>query len=372
MDILIISAMDPFVTKAGGTRPYILNITKALSGKGINFFLWGVAYDTGKEVHPDFSFIPLVKKDISNYKFLIKIIRRILTKSIPKGMIIHAQRPDEMFPFILFRKKNPKIITIHGHNSEISLIYKKGVIIGTILKLIENFIVKRVDKIILVDERTKNFFLKNFTDLKDKMVVIPVSIDIDKFKPMDKQAMRKKYNFNKNDKILVFNGRFNKEKQLDILIESFKIVQKKLTNCKLIVIGDGPEKKNLLKLSESVDGITFTGLIQHELIPEILNVADVFVLCSLFEGMPTVVLESLACGVPVVSTDVGDVNKVVINGKSGYIVKDADPKEISNKIIKLLTSTKNYRAQCVQIAKGYSHELIGEKILGVYNEVLEN
>lgn len=372
MNVTIVSAIDPYTTKPGGTRPYVLNILKALSTKEINFSLWGISYNERNNTKLDFEFVPLVRNNerISNYQFIGAILYKILFEGIPKDHIIHAQRADVLFPFILLGTKNPTIVTIHGHNLDSTLIYKKGVIIGNVLKIIYRFVINRVDKVIAVDEKTKEFYTQKFPKVANKVEVIPVSVDTTIFKPMDKNLLRKKYNFNKDDKIVMFIGRHNKEKRIELLIDAIELVKKEIPNCKLVLIGNGPEKNSLMSRTEGLDYIIYLDTIEHSLIPELLNCADIFALCSAFEGMPNVILESLACGVPVVSTDVGDLKKVVVDGQNGFIVRRATVDEVSEYLTKLLNKNKITKEQCIQSVVKYSHEQIGEDIREVYYEVL--
>jgi glycosyltransferase involved in cell wall biosynthesis len=90
----------------------------------------------------------------------------------------------------------------------------------------------------------------------------------------------------------------------------------------------------------------------------------------MYEGMPTVVLEALACGVPVVATDVGDVNQVVKNGQTGYLIGERDSSHIGEGIIEVIGRGKgSYSLQCVETAKAYSWNNVTERILNVYSEL---
>ncbi|MFB0562634.1 MAG: glycosyltransferase family 4 protein [Candidatus Lokiarchaeia archaeon] len=89
-------------------------------------------------------------------------------------------------------------------------------------------------------------------------------------------------------------------------------------------MGDGGLKEKFQGIANQLP-ITFTGQVSHYLIPRILSKADVFILPSLWEGMPTTILEAMAAKVPVIATNVGGVNEVVKNEKTGIIINPADP-----------------------------------------------
>ena len=84
------------------------------------------------------------------------------------------------------------------------------------------------------------------------------------------------------------------------------------------------------------DFIRFTGPVNHEEIPLWISASDILVLPSLSEGRPNVVLEALACEVPVVATDVGGIPELMVDGETGYLVPAKNPAELSRKINKLL------------------------------------
>ena len=256
MDVIIVSAIDPTTTKSGGTRSYVLNTIQALTKIGVNISLIGITYnrDFALDTDATYNFIPIVKSPkISSYKFLFNLLLKVPFFHIPKTSIIHAQRPDDMLPFLLFFRKNPKIYTNHGRNYEKEMIIKKGKIIGTIIEIIDKIVVKRVNKIIAVDEKTKNSYVNKFPWLCDNVTVIPVGIDTEMFKPMDKYALRNKYQLNKNDKIVLYIGRYEKEKGLDLLVKAFKKVQSEITNSRLVLVGEGREKQNLSELAKTID-----------------------------------------------------------------------------------------------------------------------
>ena len=374
MEVTIISDIDPYTPKPGGTRSYVMDLIRFLSEQGIKTTLIGVSYNK-KEMPSEspFTFVPVVKgKKISSYKFLLNLFLKAPSLNIPQSSIIHTQRPDDLLPFVLFYKNNPKVCTLHGipHSA---IYFKKGHIIGKIYELIERFVLERTDTVLAVNEKTKQFYTGLYPQIKDKITIIPVGIDTKMFKPVNRYETRKKYHLNENEKIILYVGRLNAEKGLDLLLKSFKTIKNEFTYCKLLLVGDGQEKANLKKIKKDLNlgDIIFMDVLEHEKIPEIINCADVFALCSYYEGMPTVVLEALACGVPVVSTDVGDVHKVVRDGETGYIVRTRSEEELSAKLIKALSNSDRFKENCIKTAQQYSWDKIAKKIVGVYNELLE-
>lgn len=375
MKVIIVSGIYPnIVTKPGGVRPYILNLISASIESGIEITLIGISNKKNIASNYPFTFIPIVSGlKVSCYGFIFNLFLKAHTLSIPSYSIIHTQRPDSTLPFVLFYKKNPKICTLHG------LVYKgfflkKTIFISHIYQLIEKFVLKRVDKIIAVNEETKENYLEKYPWLKDKMIVIPVGIDTELFKPMDKHKMQEKYGFKKNEKIIIYVGRLEKEKGLGFLLNSFKEVKKEITDCKLVLVGDGREKKNLENLAKDLElkEVIFMDSLEHDKIPEIMNCADVFALSSLYESGPLVVQEALACGIPVVTTNVGRVQEFIKSDAIGRIV-ERNEKDFARAIIEIfkMDQEKTIKA-CRQVAMDFSFEKTAKKIIEVYKNLLVN
>ena len=104
--------------------------------------------------------------------------------------------------------------------------------------------------------------------------------------------------------------------------------------------------------------------------PEILNCADVLTLCSLFEGSPNIVKEALACGVPVVTTAVGDVDDYVRDGVGFVVPKRKE--EFARAIIEVLSAadTEHQRLACVTASSRFGFDQIGARTIAVYEEAL--
>jgi glycosyltransferase involved in cell wall biosynthesis len=373
MEVLFVEAMDPKLNGHNGIRSYVKALSTYLVKMKIKTTLCGIKHNRGElDEIPLITFIPIVKKRLgaSGVEYLINLMFKVPLLKLSNSTIIHAQRPDVLFPFTIFHKKIPMVCTLHGMH-DIAVYHKKGKIFGKIYELFQVYSFKKASILIAVSEETKNLYLKRYPWIKEKIIMIPVGIDIEKFKPMNKMKVREKYGFSKSDKIIMYVGRLEKEKSLDSLLKAFKDVKTKVENVKLILVGDGREKEYLenvakeLKLKE----VRFMGALEHDRIPEIMNCADLFILTSLYEGSPTVVKEALACGIPVVSTDVGDARDYVIDNKTGYLIKNHDYENISKLLIRCLEKGENMKENCVKIAQKYSWDKIAERTMEVYRNV---
>jgi len=149
-----------------------------------------------------------------------------------------------------------------------------------------------------------------------------------------------------------------------------------------VVIGGGEhsrrEIEQLQKLACNLtiqNSVTFLGLVKHEQLPYFYNAANACVVPSYYESSGLVALESLACGTPVVATDVGNHESIIQQGETGYVIKDNDPHHLADKIASLLSrpSTDTKSAQLIRATVSkFSWSNVAEEIIKVCQLVLTN
>ena len=369
MEILLVGAIDPYTDRPGGTKTYILNLISRLRKIGIDVTLIGISYgDRPQEIGQNFVPVCYGEK-ISSFKFFLKLFIKVYFLPLKNISIVHVQRAEDILPFVLFYHKVPKIVTVHGSLSKNENIARHGLIFGSLIEKIADLGLQYADRIIAVNDEVKKIYFEKYPHLRKKIVVIPTSVDTTLFKPIEQKELRKKYNFEKEEKIVLYVGRFDKEKGLDFLIEVFKKLNLQLPNSKLILVGAGSEEEHLKYIAKNNMNIIFINKITHSKVPEIMNCANVFALCSYREGMPTVVLEAMACGLPVVSTDVGDLRKIVYDGITGYLVRERDEMKFCNKLFHVIQNSDKFAGNCIKAAQEYSIEKVVERIRSVYDEI---
>jgi len=170
-------------------------------------------------------------------------------------------------------------------------------------------ILKGAHKLIALTETEKEQY-KQMGVSENKITILPNGINLEDYKVLPKKGgFRKKYKLKKNEKIILYVGRLHKNKGIDILINSFFKLSKKLTDVKLVLVGpDSGYKQELEGLIENLkitDKILFLGFVsQKEKLSAFID-ADVFV-TPCFSGFPITFLESCVCGTPIITTKKGD------------------------------------------------------------------
>jgi glycosyltransferase involved in cell wall biosynthesis len=153
-----------------------------------------------------------------------------------------------------------------------------------------------------------------------EMSVIPNGIDAEKYRPSLNSAEPHRVR-------LLFVGRLSVQKDLATLVTALSLVAQRTPDVELRIVGDGPERERLQqKVNELrlTSRVTFCGWVGKNQIVECYQHADVFVLPSLYEGMPNVVLEAMACGLPIVATNIAGSNELVEDGVNGFLVPVRD------------------------------------------------
>ncbi|RLE69448.1 MAG: hypothetical protein DRJ43_03970 [Thermoprotei archaeon] len=197
---------------------------------------------------------------------------------------------------------------------------------------------KFTDKIVCVSNAVKNFAVKYEKIPEDKCIVIYNGLDLDRLKvTVHKNYVKQVLEIPQNRTVIGYAGRLVKVKNLDILVKAMKIVAKKIPNCHLLIIGEGPFKEKLYYLAYklSLTGkCTFLPFVEH--LANFLNVIDIFVLPSSQEGFSIVAAEAQALGKPVIASKVGGLPEVIINGVTGILINDITPKKLAAAIYYLL------------------------------------
>ena len=184
------------------------------------------------------------------------------------------------------------------------------------------------------------FLLQEIGIKREKVVTIPNSVDVDSFSiKINKEKKIRELDLNSGLKIVGTVCRLHEPKKgVKILLEAAKKLKKK-SRFDLLIVGTGKDEK-MLRLTAERDEINAHFLGERGDVREILQVMDVFVLSSLYEGLPVSVLEAMACGIPVVATNVGGSKEVVLDGKTGFLVEPGNPYELAEKIKELLGDAK--------------------------------
>ncbi len=269
-----------------------------------------------------------------------------------KPDIVHAQSLPTSIPAWASKKHLKIPYVVWGQGSDIYLP-------GSFIRMAYKTILKNADAVLALTEDMKQRML----EISNRDIsVVPNGIGLEQFNI--KSGEKKKG----NSKTIIFVGRLHPVKGVSYLIEAMAIVHRGMADAKLILVGDGTERSRLEKLVEKLDlngCIQFTGQVQQERIPTMLQQADLFALPSLSESFGIVNLEAMAAGLPIVATNVGGIPDIVVEGVNGYLVNAKRPSEIADRIIMLLWNDKireEISVNNMEKAKLYAWDIVAGKV----------
>ena len=276
-------------------------------------------------------------KDPKNYLKYWREVRGEISRG--NFDIIHTQWGQS--GLLALPKQLPLVVTFRGDDLE-GIIGPNGkkTAYGYVLQTLSRFVARAADQVILVSESLSHALPKR------NYHVIPSGLDLELFCPTAQDVARRKLGLLNNRRYVLFAGSASNPRKRYALAQ---------------------QAVNLLKSELDVDILTASG-IPHEQVPDYMNASDVMLLVSLHEGSPNVVKEALACNLPVVSTDVGDVRQRLSNIAGCMILENDQPEDIARALREVLL--RNERVVSRPSVLDLDENVLTQKVIDVYRQAL--
>ena len=220
---------------------------------------------------------------------------------------------------------------------------------------VERMLIRHLDSAFFVRADAVEACAMRYPVLAERFRFTPTWMDPEIFFPLppDERATLRERLFHPHgardsDRVLITVGRLDTQKDPLLLAAAFAELSRVASDVRLIFIGDGvlrAQTEERLRSLGLLDRVTFTGLLPPPVVAQYLNAADLFVLASAYEGMPMAVLEALGCGLPVCTTDVGEVRRAVTSGVNGEIVPERTPAALARGLALCLERLHAYRGR---------------------------
>jgi 1,2-diacylglycerol 3-alpha-glucosyltransferase len=375
---------DTYLPQVNGVVTVIRNLEKGLKKRGHSVYIFTVKHpDANEEDH-------IIR--VPSMKFFREPQHRIgtpLSLSLQNWVkdlkldIIHTHTEFSMWvqAFQVAKKyKVPMVHTMHTMYDEYVRYYSP--LVEYLMKDLFDYwlgvICKASNTLIAPSEKVKKLLL-NYYD-KTPIVVIPNGIDLAPFYniPDDdedkRKKFRKRFGIKNDERVMIFVGRMGKEKSVDSLIYNIKHLSEFIPNVKLLLVGDGPERKNYELLASELgvtDNVVFTGYLSW---PDEISLAyrssDIFVSASHTEIHPVTFIEAMASKLPVVAYDDSSIKDMVINGVNGYKYKTKKEMWKGMKAILEHDKTKTKMSKkSYEMSGEYTIERFTENTLQLYGKV---
>jgi glycosyltransferase involved in cell wall biosynthesis len=208
---------------------------------------------------------------------------------------------------------------------------------------------------------------------EEKILVIPNGVDVAKFYPVPKEEARKKLGV-PHKRVLLSVGHLVPEKGFDLILQALKLLVEEWheEHLYLVVIGDGRLRKELEQMVAGLNleaQVSFVGNVPHQELHLWYSAADLFCLASSREGWPNVLLESLACGTPVVATDVGGIPEIIRSEQIGLLTQRS-AREIAAGIARGLNRPWQSDA-IIEYAREHTWERVALSVLQAFTSALQ-
>ncbi len=258
----------------------------------------------------------------------------------------------------------PVVTTLHG--TDITLVGKDAS-----YEPVVTFSINHSDGVTAVSEDLKKDTYEHFNITKD-IRVIPNFIDLERFKKQKKEHFKTAICPN-DEALLVHTSNFRKVKRVDDVVRVFNNVRKVIP-AKLLLVGDGPERKNIESLCRELktcDDIRFLGKLDQ--VEEVLSVADLFIMPSENESFGLAALEAMACEVPIISTNTGGLPELNIQGVTGFMSNIGDVEDMTRNALTILDKDNlpGFKARALARAKEFEISKIMPMYEAYYKEILE-
>ena len=329
--------------KGGGSERVVVNLLKGLSRRdfSITLLLYEGIFD-----YPLPENVELITLDIRSRRNILATTRGFILKIISIARLIKKDKPDIIFSLLsgtnviallarLLSGTHCKVIVSERNHPCISL---RNELYGGITKFLMKHCYRKAERIVAISQGIKKDLVENFNLPEEKIDVIYNPVDIAEIETLSVEETQHPW-FKSGLPIIISVGRLTRQKGYPSLINVFSRVRKSLP-CRLLIIGTGEEKENLVNMVNALglnDDVEFLGFQRNPF--KYMARSSLFVLSSLYEGFGNVIVEAMALGLPVISTDCpSGPSEIIEHGKSGILVPPEDEGALEQAILNLLTN----------------------------------
>lgn len=360
----------------GGSGVLATELGMALSKKGHEIHFISYQQPVRLSFHPNIYYHEVTVQNYPLFDFppyetaLTSTLVHVIMNNDLDLLHVHYAIPHASAAFFareIVRKKGkeiPYITTLHG--TDITLVGKDPTYAPVVA-----FSINQSDAITAVSKNLAEETYKSFPIIKE-INVIHNFVDTGRFYQTNKEHFKKMLAPH-GERILVHASNFRKVKRIEDVIRVFEKVRHSLPS-KLLMIGDGPERQNAEEMCKQMSicgDIRFLG--KQEQMDEIFSIADLFILPSQYESFGLSALEAMACGIPVISTNVGGIPEINIHGQTGFLSNVGDVEDMAKHALEILKKDavlQQFKNAALEQAKRFDRKNIIPLYENLYEQVL--
>ncbi len=389
----------------GGMNVYVRDLTRTLGSRGIHVDVFTrsqdehvphVLHDLGygnRVVHiPAGPETPLPRRDLANYlPEFVEGIRRFAEEKHIRYDVIHSH-------YWMSGLAAASLSDLWGGTPILHMFHTLGMMKNRIARSAEERegqdriegekrILARADRIVVATEAEKAQLLWLYKGDLRKMVTIPPGVDVSRFYPIPREEAREFVGLPADRRMVLFVGRIEPLKGIDTLIRAMSCLRTQEIGrpVYLVIIGGEPDlppeqmSAEMARLQRLCDDlcmgqmVVFLGKRAQDTLPYYYSAADVVVMPSFYESFGMVALEAMACGTPVIASQVGGLAFLVRNNETGFLIPEGEDVALCNALTCLLIDP-DLRARlgqnAHQYAQHYRWEIIADRVIELYHELI--
>jgi D-inositol-3-phosphate glycosyltransferase len=245
----------------------------------------------------------------------------------------------------------------------------------------EERIAQGADRIVAAGRDEKELLVRLYGARPENIAVVPCGVNLDLFQPVAKGDARKELGLRDDQRILLFVGRIEPLKGIDILLGAAAQLEAEHDFSVFVIGGDNTARegemahlRDLARRLGIAERVRFLGAVDHERLPLFYSAADVCVVPSFYESFGLVALEAMACGTPVVASRVGGLAGTVRDGETGYLIPWRCPEPFAERIELLLGNEElrtAFGTAARETVERFRWANVAEAVLALYREMIE-
>jgi glycosyltransferase involved in cell wall biosynthesis len=380
--VLLTSTDNPYITQIGGKHIHLLLLERGL--KTLDVEVTTLYYNPKKTQEILKRKILKLFPEKYRYTFGPKLIIDSIKKSIPRKPfnIIHAHDVLSLLATDLMPQK--KVLTIHGYfareNMEFVKNEKNRKALYHLLFLIEKKAIKNANYIITVDQRLKDYIISEFNYPANKIQVIHNAIDTNRFSPISKKEqsnLKKKLRLGVDDTVILVPRRLVEKNGVIYAVRAIKHIKNR--NIRMLIVGDGPQRKKIVAEAQTDNRIHFIGTVPHNKVDVYYKMADIILIPSITsygiqEATSLAMLEGMACCKVVICSNIGGIKEIIRNMKNGILVEEKNPVHIAT-AVKTIIENRSLTVEIGNKAREYvlqNHSFLAHasKVAEIYQKTL--
>jgi len=305
------------------------------------------------------------------------------------------QTSEAMLPWVCGRKRKPAVLIIHGGNENIHTFLPWPWV--RFYRMCDRLAIARADRVIVVSRQSIDYYARTYPRHATKMTFLPTFAD-DSIVPRESAAEARRalgIEGPPDRRVACFIGRLHPPKRLDLVIDSFAAVVRtkaaggagagaaaEFPDALLCIAGDGPllgeVRQRIERLGLGGEGgaaapVRLMGVLGRREVGLLFRASDASFMLTDWEGTPLSLLESLACGTPVIGSDVADFRHIIQTGKNGFLVDNSNsPEAIGGRLAEIFAGRKVFAREAARTGAEYLASRAAPRVMEVIRNAAEN